>query len=77
MNTNPLPRHIIWSTHRLHLSDPFQRRRSLHQVLLHGRAQDVRALNFQEFSKEIDNLDLPDDLHRLWKQALEALGAGG
>jgi len=38
-----LPRHIVWSTETLNLADPFQRKWYLRQVLMHGRAQDIRS----------------------------------
>jgi hypothetical protein len=69
------PRHIVWSTDHVDLSDPFQRRWYLRQVLLHGRAQDIRALNLTELNEELDELNLPEDLHSLWKRALEANNA--
>lgn len=64
-------RHIVWSTDHLDLSDPFQRRWYLRQVLLHGNAQDIQALDFAEVAMVLDELDLPDDLYRLWKRTLE------
>jgi len=39
------PRHIVWSTDLLDLSDPFQRRWYIRQVLLHGRTEDIRTLD--------------------------------
>jgi hypothetical protein len=71
---NP-PRHIVWSTDRLDLSDPFQRRWYLRQVLLHGRAQDLRTLDLKELDRELDNLDLPHEIYTLWKRLLESLDA--
>jgi hypothetical protein len=66
-----LPRHIIWSTDHLDLDEPFQRRWYIRQVLLHGRAEDVRALDLAEVAASLENLDLPADLYRLWKSFLE------
>jgi hypothetical protein len=68
---NP-PRHIVWSTDRLDLSDPFQRRWYLRQVLLHGRAQDLRTLDLKELDRELDELNLPDEFYTLWKRLLES-----
>ena len=65
------PRHIVWSTDHLDLSDPFQRRWYLRQVLLHGRAEDIRQLDLTEVERELDELHLPDNLLRLWKRFLE------
>ena len=64
------PRHIVWSTDRLDLSDPFQRRWYLRQVLIHGRAEDVRRLDLAEVERELDELRLPEPLARLWKRYL-------
>jgi hypothetical protein len=62
------PRHIVWSTDQLNLADPFQRRWYLGQVLLHGRAEDIRQLDLSEVERELDGLHLPPHLARLWKR---------
>ena len=36
------PRYIVWSADSVDLSDPFRRKWCTRQVLLHGRAQDIR-----------------------------------
>ena len=69
------PRHIVWSTDRLDLDDPFQHRWYLRQVIMHGRSDDIRDLNFEEIEQELDTLDLPSDLYQLWKKFLEARDA--
>ncbi len=66
------PRHIVWSTDRVDLADPFQRRWYIRQVLLHGRAEDVRTLDLDELALELDNLRLPPNLHNLWQEFLES-----
>lgn len=66
------PRHIVWSTDHLDLTDPFQRRWYLRQVLLHGRAEDIRGLDLAELNQAINELNLPDDVFSLWKRVLEA-----
>ena len=35
------PRYIVWSTDRLDLADPFQRKWYIRQVIEHGKAEDV------------------------------------
>ena len=60
------PRHIVWSTDRVDLSDPFQRRWYLRQVLMNGRAEDIRQLDLSEVERELDDLQLPAHLVRLW-----------
>ena len=65
------PRHIAWSTNEIDLSDPFQRRWYLRQVLTHGRVADIRGLNLTEIERELDNLDLPLEIYSLWKYFFE------
>jgi hypothetical protein len=40
-------------------------------VLLHGRAEDVRALDLDEVASQLDDLNLPPHMHRLWRRFLE------
>ena len=63
-------RHIVWSTDQLDLSDPFQRRWYLRQVLMHGRAEDIGRLALAEVERELEALDLPEPLARLWQRFL-------
>ncbi|PIZ26180.1 MAG: hypothetical protein COY47_01930 [Chloroflexi bacterium CG_4_10_14_0_8_um_filter_57_5] len=67
-----VPRYIVWSTDRINTADPFQRRWLLRQILTHGRAEDVRALDMQEIKRELETLDLPPHLNSLWKHFLES-----
>jgi hypothetical protein len=64
------PRHIVWSTDQVDLSDPFQRRWYLRQVLTHGRAEDIRSLDLEEIRRELEELDLPPEVYSLWKSFL-------
>ena len=66
-----LPRNIVWSTDRLDLSDPFQRRWLLRQILTHGREQDIRALDLDEVERELDGLQLPPHIRDLWQAFFE------
>jgi hypothetical protein len=70
-------RNIVWSTDHLDLSDPFQRRWYLRQVLTHGRAKDIHELNLEEVADELDGLGLPEQVYSLWKTFLEAHHASG
>ena len=54
------------------LDDPFQRRWYLRQILIHGTAGDIRSLDWEEVSRELDALNLPADLDRLWRAVLTA-----
>jgi hypothetical protein len=67
------PRHILWSTDKLDLRDPFQRRWLLRQTLMHGTAKDIRALDLKEIKKQILDLDLPEEIESLWKRYLESI----
>jgi hypothetical protein len=62
-----IPRYIVWSTDQVDQSDPFQRRWLLRQILTHGRAEDIRALDWDEIRRELDYLDLPQDIDSLWR----------
>jgi hypothetical protein len=66
-----IPRYIVWSTGQVDPSDPFQRRWLLRQVLTHGLAADIRALDFDEIERELDELHLPPEIDSLWRMYLE------
>jgi len=66
------PPYIVWSTRTVDLDDPFQRRWYIRQVLMHGRAEDIRTLDLDEIAHSLDDLDLPLHIHSLWKNFLEA-----
>jgi hypothetical protein len=66
------PRHIVWSTDSIDVDDPFLRRWYLRQVLLHGRSEDIRKLDWSEIARELPHLDLPPQLRSLWEDALAA-----
>lgn len=66
------PRYIVWSTDKVDLSDPFQKKWYLRQVLIYGRAEDIRQLDFNEVAKNLDDLNLPKDIHHLWTSFLKA-----
>jgi hypothetical protein len=68
------PRHLVWSTDRLDLRDPFQRKWHIRQVLLHGREEDLQTLDLKEVAEILDELNLPSPLHRLWEMFLERKG---
>jgi hypothetical protein len=70
---NHPPRHLVWSTDKLDLRDPFQKRWLLRQTLLHGTAQDIRTLDLGEIKKQLDDLDLPKDIESLWRRYLGSI----
>ncbi len=63
-------RYIVWSKRELDLSDPWQRRWCLQQVLTRGRAEDVSALDWDEVRKALPELALPPEVRRLWTRVL-------
>ena len=69
------PRHLVWSTDTLDLSDPFQKRWLLRQTLMHGRAEDIHALDIEDIRQEFYQLDLPKEIESLWRRYLEYLDA--
>jgi hypothetical protein len=71
MTTLRPPTYIVWSTDQVDLSDPFQRRWYLQQVLTHGRAEDIRTLDLDEIAAELDEMILPEDVRSLWQRFLE------
>lgn len=71
MNAARFPRHILWSTDTLDLTDPFQRTWYLRQALMYGRAEDIRSLDLDEVARRLDDLDLPPALDDLWRRFLE------
>jgi hypothetical protein len=71
MATIQPPVHIVWSTDHIDLSDPFQRRWYLRQVLTNGHTEDIRELDLAEIKRELENLDLPPEIYSLWKKYLK------
>lgn len=71
------PTHIVWSTDQIDLSDPFQRRWYIQQVLTHGLTEDIRTLNLAEIAAVLDEITLPEDVRSLWQRFLETRRAEG
>jgi hypothetical protein len=59
--------YIVWSKKDINLNSPYQKRWYIKQVLLHGRAEDVAELNWNEVKVLLDRLDLPKNIYRLWR----------
>lgn len=68
------PRHVVWSTDTVDLSDPFQRTWYIRQVLLHGRAEDIRCLDLAEVARLLGQLRLPAHILSLWRRFLKEAG---
>ena len=71
------PTYIVWSTDRVDLSDPFQRRWYMQQVLTHGRVEDIGKLDLEEVAANLDDLTLPEYIRNLWQRFLEFRRAHG
>ncbi len=63
-----MKRYIIWSKRTVDLTDPWQRQWWIQQVLLHGRAEDVAALDWEEVRQVLPLLELPPSVRRLWEE---------
>lgn len=59
------------------MSDPFQRRWYIQQVLTYGRIKDIRTLNLDEVAAALDDMILPEDVRSLWQRFLETRHAEG
>jgi hypothetical protein len=71
------PRYIVWSTDQIDLSDPFQHRWYIQQVLTHGRAEDIRSLTIDQVAEWFDLFTLPNNVGSLWERFLEMRGVEG
>jgi hypothetical protein len=71
------PTYIVWSTDQVDLSDPFQRRWYMQQVLTHGRMEDISTLDLKEVADALDSLSLSEDVRSLWQRFLEFRRANG
>jgi len=71
MNSLRPPAYIVWSTDQIDLSDPFQRRWYIQQVLTQGRAEDLHTLELEEIAAVLDEILLPEDVRSLWQRFLE------
>jgi len=69
------PTYIVWSKDQIDLSDPFQRRWYIQQVLTHGRLEDIRTLNLDEIAEVLDEIVLPEDVRSLWQCFFETYHA--
>lgn len=71
------PVYIIWSIDQIDLSDPFQHRWYIQQVLSHGRTEDICTLDLEEIKVVLNDLILPEDVRSLWQHFLEFRHARG
>ena len=61
-------RYIVWSTNKeIDLSDPWQRKWYIGEVLSNGRAEDIAELDWDEVRKLLPELNLPKRVGSLWE----------
>ena len=65
-------RYIVWSKKEIDLSDPFQKKWYIKQVLSYGKAEDVALLDWQEVKSFLPELNLPEERKRLWEDYFNA-----
>ena len=59
--------YIVWSKKEIDLNDPFQKKWYVKQVLTYGRAEDVALLDWNEVEKLLPELNLSEDIKKLWE----------
>jgi len=66
-------KYIVWSTNKdIDLSDPWQRKWYIKQVLTYGKSEDIAELDWDEIKKLLPELDLPIEIRRLWENYFNA-----
>jgi hypothetical protein len=61
-------RYIVWSTDKeIDLSNPWQKKWYIKQVLTKGRAEDIAELDWEEIKNLLPELELPEDIKSLWE----------
>jgi hypothetical protein len=61
-------RYIVWSADKeIDLSNEWQRKWYIKQVLIYGRAEDIAELDWEEIKNVISELDLPKHIKSLWE----------
>jgi hypothetical protein len=66
-------KYIVWSTDEVDQNDPFQKMWFVKQVLTHGRAEDIAALDWDEVKALMPELDLPEEIAALWEDYFNAV----
>ncbi|MCX6348283.1 MAG: hypothetical protein NTV79_02110 [Candidatus Aureabacteria bacterium] len=68
--------HIVWyaDLSKLDLKDPWLRKWWIRQVLVHGRFEDIRRLDFNEIEEMLPSLRLPPKIKSLWMDYFSVVG---
>lgn len=67
-----IKRYIVWSKNKIDLSDSFQKRWYLKQVLTYGRTEDIALLDWKEIKSLLPKMELSQDVKELWEDYLNA-----
>jgi hypothetical protein len=65
-------RYIVWSKKEIDLTDSWQRKWYIQQVLNHGRAEDISQMDWDEIRSLMGELTLAPDVKRLWENYFSA-----
>ena len=60
-------RYIVWSKNEIDLSDEYQKKWYIAQVLSYGRAEDVASLDWGEIKRLLPDLNLPPTVRSFWE----------
>lgn len=67
-------KYIVWyaDLDKLDLKDPWVKKWWIQQVLIHGRLEDIRQLDFSEIKSLLSNLYLNYEIKSLWEDYFNA-----
>ena len=66
-------RYIVWSLNEIDLNNPNLRKWYIQQVLIHGREEDIKELDFNEVRRLLPELNLPREIRSLWNEIFSLL----
>jgi len=61
-----LKRYIVRSNDEIDLDNPFSRKYYIQEVLIRGRAEDVKEMDLEEVKRLLPELTLPKHILSLW-----------
>jgi len=67
-------RYIVLSKNEIDLTDSWQRKWYIQQVLNHGRAEDISQIDWEEIRSLMGELNLLPAVRRLWEDYFSAQG---
>ena len=68
--------YIVWyaDLDKLDLNDPWVKKWWIQQVLIHGRIEDIKKLDFDEIKKLLPALHLDSKIKSLWQDYFKSYG---